>query len=167
MSQHHTLKFANISTTLRLSFFKDGQWHCAELDSAPQGLVFNGRGISINLQLAEDSPGYRYQLRVEADFDTRVRLALELSEVEQPLHLIPCNVHGDNHLTLTGPGEYPHLTDQHPDDLFCAPLWELRADRAALPVSILCHNGGAVAPDYSMTSRSTGASPSHSGTRCR
>lgn len=36
-----------------------------------------------------DSTGYRYRLEVEAEFDARVRLALELPEVEQPFYLIP------------------------------------------------------------------------------
>jgi len=129
MSQQHTLTFENITAGIKLQFLRNEQWHCAELNSAPQSFVYNGHGISITLKLTEDSPGYRYRMTVEAEFDTRVRLALELPEAAEPFHLIPCNVHGDNNLALTGPGEYPHLTDQHPDDLFCATLWELRADR--------------------------------------
>lgn len=144
MSQNHNLKFENVAANLSLSFSKDELWHCVELHAVPGGFACDGDGITMNLELAEDSSGYHYRLEVASEFDIRVRLALQLPDAAEPFHLIPCNIYGDNNLALTGPGEYPHLTDQYPEDIFCAPLWEFRADRAALPVSILCHQCGAV-----------------------
>jgi hypothetical protein len=136
--------YRNEIALISLLYLRDGQWQRAAYESVPEGIAFKGDRIAADLQMSPDTAGYRYRLNVEAEFDTRVRLQLELLDADQPFHLIPCNIYGDNNLKMTGPGEYPHLTDQYPEDIFCAPLWEFRADRSALPVSILCHSRGAV-----------------------
>lgn len=138
------LNLPSCDAVLTVEFLKEDQWHAVPLSWLERTAVIDDMGIRVELELAPDQHGYCYRLAIEAEFETRVRLGLELPGAAEPFHLIPCNIHGDNNLALTGPGEYPHLTDQYPEDMFCAPLWELRADRAALPVSILCHAGGAV-----------------------
>ncbi len=129
---------------LSMEYLKDELWHAAPLRSVESLHTHLGTDIQLSLHLTPDAHGYRYRLAVTAEFDTRVRLRLQLIDGKEVFHLIPCNIHGDNNIDLTGPGEYPHLTKQFPEDKFCAPLWEFRADRAALPVSVLCHSGGAI-----------------------
>ena len=129
---------------LAVQYLDRDQWRMMPHANHNGGMVYDGPGIHVELYLKPDRHGWRYKLAVAAEFETRVRLRLNPDDIAEPFHLIPCNIHGDNNLELTGPGQYPHLTDQYPDDAFCAPLWELRADRAALPVSILCHHKGAI-----------------------
>lgn len=95
--------------------------------------LLEAKGITGNLRLTQRGASTDYKLDIAAEFDMRVWLRLCVPDCRDPFHLIPCNIHGDNNLAVTGPGEYPHLTDQYADDPFCAPLWEYRADRAALP----------------------------------
>jgi hypothetical protein len=84
------------------------------------GFQGRGNGILVGLALERIPAGHDWHLTFEADFPTRVRLRLRLLGERGLFHLIPCNIHGDNNLALTGPGEYPHLTDQFADT-FAAP----------------------------------------------
>jgi hypothetical protein len=138
------LTLGDAKFALSVDYLRDEQWHAAPLRSEESLHTHLGDGIRLSLHLTPDAHGYRYRLEVNSEFDTRVRLRLQLIDGKELFHLIPCNIHGDNNIDLTGPGEYPHLTGQFPEDKFCVPLWELRADRAALPVSVLCHSGGAI-----------------------
>ena len=138
------LQLGGSSVILSLDYFRNNEWRSVPLSAGESGFVHQSREIVLTLRIEPEPNGYSYRLEVEAQFHTRVRLRLRLAEEGDCFHLIPCNIHGDNNLSVTGPGEYPHLTDRFHEDPFCAPLWELRADRAALPVSILCHGGGAI-----------------------
>lgn len=70
---------------------------------------------------------------------------LTLSGAQNPFHLIPGNINGDNNLAGAEPGHFPNLTREHPDNISCSTYWELRADRAPMPVSMLCFGGGLAA----------------------
>ena len=76
---------------------------------------------------------------------TQLRMQLAVPGQTEYFHVIPCNIYGDNHAEEAKPGEFPLLTQAHHEVAFCAPLWEFRADRAAMPLSALCWNGGVAA----------------------
>lgn len=86
-----------------------------------------------------------YRMECQASYDTQMRLRLSLPGEEGLFHVIPCNIFGDNHAGEVRIGEFPLLTELHPEAAFCSPYWEFRADRAAMPVSALCGHGGVVA----------------------
>ena len=89
-----------------------------------------------------------YELEFRSAYPTRIRLLAEL-ERENPWHLIPCCIHGDNNLHHARPDQYPNLTSEYPDAAYSSSLWEFRADRASHPVSILAtdHAAGGVSID--------------------
>lgn len=94
----------------------------------------------------QDTPdGLQYSLSFDAPYQTQLRFAVELLGEQALFHVIPCNVYGDNHAAEAKPGEFPLLTEQHPEVAMCSPRWEFRADRAAMPLSALCCARGAAA----------------------
>ena len=139
-----TIQVGGTAVMFSLDYCENDAWHSVSLEGGAGCYRAESDRVTVNLELSPEPHGYSYELRVRSSFATRVRLRLRLPGARDVFHLIPCNIYGDNNLALTGPGEYPHLTDQFSDDLFCATLWEFRADRAALPVSILCHADGVV-----------------------
>ena len=86
-----------------------------------------------------------YRMEFCASYDTRMKLQLSLPEEEDYFHVIPCNIFGDNHAEEVRIGEFPLLTELHPEAAFCSPYWEFRADRAAIPLSALCCRRGVAA----------------------
>lgn len=98
--------------------------------------------LKAELLLKESSFGLEYELRLQSELPVQLRLELELKK-EALFHLIPANIFGDNNLAKAQPGEYPMLTWEHGEDVFCSPFWEFRADRASQPVAVLCCREGA------------------------
>ena len=86
-----------------------------------------------------------YSLYLNAQKPTQMRMQLSVPGQKNYFHIIPCNIYGDNHAAEAKPGEFPLLTHDHPGMSFCAPLWEFRADRAAMPLAALCWDGGVAA----------------------
>lgn len=103
--------------------------------------------LMVEFLLKENSLGLEYELRLQSQLPTQLRMELELKKEEdygELFHLIPANIFGDNNLAKAQPGEYPMLTLEHGEDVFCSPFWEFRADRAAQPITVLCDREGAV-----------------------
>lgn len=100
--------------------------------------------LKARLLLKEQPFGLEYELHLQSELPAQLRLELELKNEEELFHLIPANIFGDNNLSKAQPGEYPMLTHEHEEDVFCSPFWEFRADRASQPVAILCCADGAV-----------------------
>lgn len=90
-------------------------------------------------------PFYSYEMGFEASCETQMKLMVTLEGGRDCYHVIPCNIYGTNHADEVRPGEYPLLTEAHPEIAFCSPYWEFRADRAAVPLSALCWDGGVAA----------------------
>ena len=86
-----------------------------------------------------------FWMAFEASYDTRMKLEISLPGEEDYYHVIPCNIYGDNHAEEVRIGEFPLLTQNHPEAAFCSPYWEFRADRAAMPLSALCCKKGTAA----------------------
>ncbi len=86
-----------------------------------------------------------YRMEYHASYDTRMKLQISLPEEKDYFHVIPCNIYGDNHAEEVRIGEFPLLTEIHPEAAFCSPYWEFRADRAAVPLSALCCGRGTAA----------------------
>lgn len=87
-----------------------------------------------------------YTLTLRSKFPTRIRIWIErLGRIDDPFHLIPANIHGDNNAAHVAPGQFPCLTDANDARRDFSPLWEMRADRASHPVSMLCAQDGVIA----------------------
>ncbi len=98
---------------------------------------------------APDGPGdsqkIEFTLRSVSEFRTRIRLLARVGGQTDVFHLIPANIHGDNNAPHVRPGEFPCLTADGHHQRNRAALWEFRADRAPLPVSMICCDAGTVA----------------------
>ena len=86
-----------------------------------------------------------YRMSFKASYDTCMKLLVSLPGEEDCFHVIPCNIYGDNHAEDVRIGEFPLLTEKHPEAAFCSPYWEFRADRAAMPLTALCCKRGVAA----------------------
>lgn len=117
--------------TVTLQYWQDGLWHELQEDCADGSFRVDFR--------PEDDGCIAYTLSLSAPLPSKLRLMLTPSQpAARPFHLIPCNIYGDNNAGRVRPGGYPLLTSLHAGVRFASPVWELRADRAAMPVSILC-----------------------------
>jgi len=85
-----------------------------------------------------------YKMEFEARYLTKLKMELTWPGEEDYFHLIPCNIYGNNNEDDVRPGEFPLLTNKYEGERFCSPYWEFRADRAAMPVSVLCGRSGVV-----------------------
>ncbi len=117
-----------------------GRWTRLPLQRRDSRCAGERDGVRAELTLTptEDPHAVDYRLLLRADQPTRLRLRIQLPDAANPFHLIPGNIHGDNNAPHVAPGQFPCLSTIRPDDPACAPLWELRADRASHPVSMLC-----------------------------
>lgn len=115
------------------------------LEVAGPRLRATGDQITADLLLDPEEGSLRYTLTFQAGFPTRLQLALSLPDARQVFHLIPCCIHGDNNLPAAQPGHFPNLTEAYPDNVSCSPYWEFRADRAAIPLSMIAFQGGILA----------------------
>lgn len=131
-------RIGSASLTLSTQLWLDGAWVPAPLAARGEGFVSAVRDIELRVSLTAEGEGvWRYTLSTHGRTPTRARLMFAASSAPQPFHLIPGVIHGDNNLPRAEPGHFPNLTTLHPGNVSCSPYWELRADRAALPVSIL------------------------------
>ncbi len=105
---------------------------------------FNGEGHYYGTWKRTEE-GLDYTAGFETDYETQLRIQLSLPEQEEYYHVIPCNIFGDNHAEEAKIGEFPLLTYEHKECTYCAPRWEYRADRAAMPLSALCCKKGTAA----------------------
>ncbi len=95
---------------------------------------------------APDAPdSLEYSMYLNSQTPSQLRMQLSVPGQKNYFHIIPCNIYGDNHAAEAKPGEFPLLTNDHKGMSFCAPLWEFRADRAAMPLAALCWDGGVAA----------------------
>lgn len=135
-------------TEIKILYRFEGKWLEAALTGGEKGLRGKeeacGKQIEITLDWEQTPLGKKYDLRFQASAPAQVRMELSLAGEEELFHLIPANIFGDNNLEKAQTGEYPMLTYEHPEDVFCSPCWEFRADRATQPVSMLCCKRGAL-----------------------
>lgn len=117
------------------TYQKNGEWRSIPLEERESGYAASAEGILICL--APAGHGWYYEVEAKTDFDTQVRLAVSIQTDGEIFHVIPCTIYGDNNLDHVKPGELPCLTERYPATRLCAPFWELRADRAAVPVSMM------------------------------
>ncbi|MGC4033168.1 MAG: hypothetical protein QM754_15825 [Tepidisphaeraceae bacterium] len=129
---------------LSLSAYRHHQWHTLPMTPNGGGASAAGVGVTAALTVFERGDVLAYDLAFESDFPTRLRLQIELPDAAGVFHLIPGNIHGDNNAEHVRPGEFPCLTTKNQHLQNCSPVWEFRADRAPLPVSMMCTDAGAV-----------------------
>lgn len=127
---------------LTLSYWFESTWRTLKISRSDAGYAGEDQRVSAKLVLTEQQGHLAYELSFKATCPTRLQLKLGVAQAQNVFHLIPCNIHGDNNLAKAEPGHYPNLTTQHAESQSCSAYWEFRADRAAMPVSILCFDGG-------------------------
>ena len=141
-------EFKNLSINgfrLKLSLtYYNGGWHPLEVLNGDVWGCAAAPTLEVKLKLESNLSGWNYDLSLVADFDTQIRLRVELEDETDLFHLIPGIIHGDNNCAQIRPLEFPLLTLERSDDPDCSPFWEFRADRSSHPVSMLCCAGGAV-----------------------
>ena len=131
---------------LRLEYLRKGFWIPAENPCSVQE-----KGLAVRLDLKpEGEDCMAYSLSVESEEPTQVRLSAALSaaseDEDRVFHVIPCCIYGDNNAREVHAGEFPLLcNDPDKGDVFRAPRWEFRADRAAMPLSAVCTKEGVLA----------------------
>lgn len=144
MKKSEFIKMNGFRLKISLRYFQDGLWKDLETSGGNQWGAADQSGLKVGLELESGADGIRYDLSLESEFETQVRLRVELEDETELFHLIPCIIHGDNNCAQIRPLEYPLLTMERPDDPDCSPFWEFRADRSSHPVSMLCCADGAV-----------------------
>ena len=117
---------------LSLAVYQDGIW--TDLGKA-ENAVYPVNGGQVTLRLFPGEEETRYELEAESTCPVRVRLKIHGTGFP----LIPGCMFGDNGADRVKRGEYPLLTDKW-HERFCAPLWEFRADRAAMREQIAMAN---------------------------
>jgi hypothetical protein len=132
------------SFDLTLHAAAHGDWFEVPLLPADDGVTFDRLGLSGRLDLRRTDGRIDYTLAFRSNFNTRLRLQLELIGQTDSFHLIPGNIHGDNNAPHVRPNEFPVLATDRLSERNRSPLWELRADRASHPVSLLCCPAGAI-----------------------
>lgn len=99
----------------------------------------------VRFVVEEEENWLRYRLELTGDVRTQVRLYARVAHAAEAFHVIPCCIYGDNNARLVQSGEFPLLTEETDDDVFRSPFWAFRADRAAMPLSAICTEAGALA----------------------
>lgn len=141
------LKLNNVPIRLTLRAALHTGWVTLPMTRTSQGARVDHRGIQVDLVLIQVRPEeLKYALHVVSTVPTRIRIWIErLDELRDPFHLIPANIHGDNNAKHVAPGQFPCLSGASDARRDFAPLWEMRADRASHPVSMLCASDSVVA----------------------
>ena len=132
-------------TELTCTFQIDGKWEeipCVK--ESGELILFRLQDGSISISLTPVSFGWSFVMEAKTSFATQVRLAVTMEGELDAYHVIPCNIYGDNNIDRVKPGEFPSLTRKYKGTRFCSPFWEFRADRAAVPVSMMCNGGKTV-----------------------
>ena len=132
----------SFSMNLALSCYKNGKWHFLKNENTNNWKLPDDANLDVTLNLTKNNNNIDYKLVLTSIFDTQIRLSLSLNDENDFFHLIPANIFGDNNIEKAHAGEYPVLSNRAGE--YCSDFWEFRADRASLPVSILCCRNGAV-----------------------
>lgn len=120
---------------------QSGQWIEAKSLDSLKDIHYKTDEVELALCFEASAAQTAYTLSLRSAFPTRVKLTCELVG-DNPWHLIPCCIHGDNNLDGAKPGQYPNLTDRFPEEDTSSPYWEFRADRASHPLSVLMTDAG-------------------------
>ena len=143
----YTLELNGAALEVKVEYLEDGIWKEA------------GEKSPASLTLGTPCGDYiPYVLEAESAAPTRVRLSARVAGGEDIFHVIPCCIFGDNNEKEVQAGEFPLLCKQagkgadresgaakESEDVFRAPFWSFRADRAAMPLSAVCTKGGTLA----------------------
>ncbi|MCX5661482.1 MAG: hypothetical protein NTW19_17520 [Planctomycetota bacterium] len=129
---------------LALEWRADEGWRKLALEGDGPNFTATAPGLRATLRItpAKEAGTWSYEISLASSRPTRLRLLLQLPGAADVFHLIPGIIHGDNNLAKAEPGHFPNLTTLHPESDSCAPEWETRADRAAVPVSMIAFSGG-------------------------
>lgn len=142
------MKLTLADTVLEVTFFcriEDTWVSVPESVCTSHGFAWDTDGALYRAAFTPQKNTLAYRLYLNAQTPTQLRMQISVPGQNDYFHVIPCNIYGDNHAAEAKPGEFPLLTYDHPGMSFCAPLWEFRADRAAMPLSALCWDGGVAA----------------------
>jgi len=135
--------------TLSLHYWRAGAWR--NLPFEGDDGKFAARSVTVlqnvkaSFTLQREGEHFTYALSFEGIQPTRLQLRLSLPAAKDCFHIQPGVLFGDNNLGGAEEGHFPNLTAKHGSSVSCSPYWELRADRASHPVSLICFDGGLAA----------------------
>ncbi len=141
------MKLIKDNVQLEVSFFYQRQnvWiPVPEEAYGERGICFENDEGRYCADFKENEDGFAWSMGFDAKYETQMKLRVAVPDRENIYHVIPCNIFGDNHAEEARPGEFPLLTEEHAEVSFCSPVWEYRADRASVPISGACFEGGCV-----------------------
>jgi hypothetical protein len=144
MKSSRDFELNGFSLRLSQSYFHKDKWFPMKYSDGDRWRSIAEHDLTVYLKLKQAANCFEYDLSVESEFETQIRLKLSLMNEMDLFHLIPCNIHGDNNFSKVRPGEFPLLTMEREKDIECSPFWEFRADRSSHPVSMLCCDRGTV-----------------------
>lgn len=133
---------------LGADYRRENDWARLDLSAGkmPGQVAAENDEISVQLTFSGRADGcFDFELSVKAPRPTRLRIELVWPDAEEPFHLIPACLFGDNNHALVRPDEFPTLHKREVDNVAAAPLWEFRADRASHPVAMICSRQGVAA----------------------
>ena len=119
------------------SGWKNGKWEELKEKKEGETLHFESGDGRLKALLTPAEYGWDYVMESRSEEETQIRLSVSFGGGQDAFHVIPCNIYGDNNIDRVKPGEFPSLTRAHTGTRFCSPFWEFRADRAAMPVSMM------------------------------
>ena len=117
--------------------WKNGKWEDLKEKREGETLRFESADGRLRALLTPAEYGWDYVMESHSEEETQLRLSVSFGSGQDAFHVIPCNIYGDNNIDRVKPGEFPSLTRTHAGTRFCSPFWEFRADRAAMPVSMM------------------------------
>lgn len=124
---------AELNCTYRIN----GEWKPVPCEEEKERIFFRLPDGSVSVCLTPAAFGWDFVMEAKSEFKTQIRLSVSMENEQEAYHVIPCNIYGDNNIDRVKPGEFPSLTQSRAGVRFCSPFWEFRADRAAVPVSMV------------------------------
>src|SRR6185503_4933921 len=115
MNDKLKLSCGSREATLVLSRWEGDRWRALPLIERDGIFTAAGGDVRCRLSLTKEKTDYRYQLSFESSRPTRLQLRLELAQANDPFHVIPGVIFGDNNLGPCEPKRLAHLTASHPE----------------------------------------------------
>ncbi|MCK5834982.1 MAG: hypothetical protein KAG98_04555, partial [Lentisphaeria bacterium] len=142
------VNIAGVETQIELAEWDGKAWKT--LPVQVKGNTISSIGdIAVECVLKPERSFISYELSLKSKNPTRIGLFLSLPELteESPVfHILPGLLFGDNNLAnVKRAGDFHHLTKTRKGHRAFSPVWEFRADRAAMPLSAMCAKSSSIA----------------------
>ena len=149
----HTQEVINVNvsgvkTQLRLAHWSKNTWKTLPI-TVDGNTIRSAGDISVECVLKPEDTFISYTLSLKSKNPTRIALLMNLPETTENspvFHVLPGLLFGDNNLAnVKRAGDFHHLTKARTGHRAFSPVWEFRADRAAMPISAMCAEKNSIA----------------------